>query len=352
MSRFLCAELAALKPYVPGEQPQDKKYIKLNTNESPFPPAEEVALAVARREKSLNLYSDPDCRALKSAAAALYGLDEGCVSPGNGSDENLAHIFAAFLKDKGVAFPDVTYGFYAVLCSALGIRRTVVPLRKDFSVDVADYASVTCPVCLANPNAQTGICLPLRDIEKLVLQNRQRLVIIDEAYIDFGGQSCAPLVKKYDNLIVVQTMSKSRSLAGARVGFCFACPEVAADVERVRCSLNPYNVNSMSIYAAVAALGARAYFEECVQSVISVRGYTAERLKGMGFEVLPSSANFLMAKRAGTGGHALYEKLKERGILVRHFAEGRISDFIRVSIGTRAQMDRFLGAVRDILGEE
>lgn len=216
-------------------------------------------------------------------------------------------------------------------------------------MDIADYSGISTAVVLANPNAQTGIYLEREQIEKLVLQNPQRLVIIDEAYIDFGGRSCAPLVTKYPNLIVVQTLSKSRSLAGARVGLCFADKELISAVEAVRCSFNPYNVNSASMYAAAAALGDVDYFKECTQKIISVREYAADIMKNMGFEVLPSRANFLLVRHGDIGGEKLYLSLKERGILVRHFSDKRIEDFIRVSIGTRGQMDEFLKAAGEIL---
>ena len=350
MSRFLCGCLEGLKPYVPGEQPQDKSYIKLNTNESPFPPAPGVEEAVRAQAGVLNLYSDPDGLPLKRALGALYGLGERNVSLGNGSDENLAHIFAAFLQGRGAAFPDVTYGFYPVLCSLMGIAYKTVPLCGDFTVNTADYAAITSPVVLANPNAQTGIYLTAEQIEELVLQNAGRLVIIDEAYIDFGGQSCAPLVKKYDNLIVVQTMSKSRSLAGARLGFSFACEELTAEIEAVRCSLNPYNVNRMTMAAAQKSLAEPEYFAECTKNIASVREYTATKLKNMGFEVLPSRANFLLARHPEIGGGALYERLKAGGVLVRHFG-GRIEEFIRVTVGTRAQTDVFLALAGRILAE-
>ena len=351
MSRFLSRALAGLKPYVPGEQPQDKKYIKLNTNESPYPPAKGVAEATYGQAEKLNLYSDPDCLLIKRAAAAVCGLDTGNVSVGNGSDEVLAHIFRAFLQDTGVAFPDVTYGFYPVLCSLLGIKYKTVPLRGDFSIDVSDYEGIDSAVCIANPNAQTGVYLAPEKVEELVLQNRGRLVIVDEAYIDFGGSSAVPLVKKYDNLIVVQTMSKSRSLAGARVGFAFADKQLISDIEAVRCSFNPYNVNRMSMYAAAMSLEQDEYFRSCVDKIVFAREYTATKLGKMGFEVLPSRANFLLARHSGVGGEELYKKLKERGILVRHFGDERIKDFVRVSVGTRAQMDEFLNAVQKILEE-
>ncbi len=350
MSRFLSGALKGLRPYVPGEQPQDRKYIKLNTNESPFPPAPGVEEAVRVQARALNLYSDPDGLPLRRALGAAYGLAEGNVSLGNGSDEVLSHLFTAFLRGRGAAFPDVTYGFYPVLCSLEGIPFKEVPLRGDFTVNVADYAAINVPVVLANPNAQTGVYLPPGQIEELVLQNRDRLVIIDEAYVDFGGSSCVPLVKKYDNLVVVQTMSKSRSLAGARLGCCFACEELIAETEAVRRSLNPYNVNRMTMAAALESLSARDYFEKCTREIASVREYTATKLKNMGFEVLPSLANFLLARHGAVSGAELYRRLKERGVLVRHFG-GRIDGFIRVTIGTREQTDVFLALAGRILAE-
>lgn len=351
MSEFLSKDLKGLEPYVPGEQPQDRRYVKLNTNESPFPPAPGAVEAAKAQTGALNLYSDPVCAPLKRAAAAVYGLEECNVTAGNGSDENLAHIFRAFLTDKGVAFPDITYGFYPVLCSLLNMEHKTVPLKEDFSIDISDYENIDCPVCIANPNAQTGMYLPPAEIEKLLLQNAGRLVIIDEAYIDFGGTSCAPLVNKYKNLIVVQTMSKSRSLAGARVGFAFACKDIIADLESVRASFNPYNINRMSMFAAVESLKDKSYFEECTQKIAFVREYTAVNLMELGFKVLPSRANFLLVSHKSIGGGELYARLKERGILVRHFSDERIRNFVRVSIGSKEQMDLFLGAVRAILGE-
>ncbi len=349
MSIFLSKALAGMQPYVPGEQPQDKKYIKLNTNESPFPPCAGAAAAAAAQAAELNLYSDPDGMVLRRAAGSRYGLGAGNVCFGNGSDENLFHLFFAYLRGAGAAFADVTYGLYPVLCSALGIDCKTVPLKADFTIDIADYAAITAPVVIANPNAQTGIYLKPEQIEKLILQNRQRFVIIDEAYIDFGGQSCAPLVKKYNNLAVVQTMSKSRSLAGARVGFTFACEEIISELEGVRRSLNPYNINRMSMAAAISSLEDEDYFARCTRAVQSVRQYTADKLKKMGFEVLPSLANFLLCRHTKMCGRGLYEGLKERGVLVRHFSQGRIDDFIRVTIGTQDQMDAFLAGAAQVL---
>lgn len=261
----------------------------------------------------------------------------------------LAHIFRAFFGDCGAAFPDITYGFYPVLCSLLGIRYKTIPLREDFTVDIGDYSGISSAVVLANPNAQTGIYLEREQIEKLVLQNPQRLVIIDEAYIDFGGRSCAPLVTKYPNLIVVQTLSKSRSLAGARVGLCFADKELISAVEAVRCSFNPYNCKLCKYVRRRGGARRRGllqgmYAKNNIRAGICRRYYEKYGLRGA-----PSRANFLLVRHGDIGGEKLYLSLKERGILVRHFSDKRIEDFIRVSIGTRGQMDEFLKAAGEIL---
>ncbi len=354
MSRFLSKELDKLEPYVPGEQPQEKAYVKLNTNESPYPPAPGVIEAISGEAERLNLYPDPQTVRLKDELARLYGLERDMVSVGNGSDENLAHIFRAFCsEDIGMACPDVSYGFYPVLCSLLGIRYTPVPLKSDFTIDAERFSGAIENVCIANPNAQTGIYLERDKAERIVKSNPDRVVVVDEAYIDFGGQTMAPLVKKYSNLIVVQTMSKSRSLAGARVGMCFACPELISDIERVRCSFNPYNVNRMSLSAAIQSLREEEYFRSCTDRIIQVRAYLFAELEKLKFEVLPSKANFLLAKSLERGGEELYLKLKEKGVLVRRFNDERIKDYIRISIGTKEQTDAFLSALKQILrGDE
>lgn len=351
MSKFLSRSLVGLKPYTAGEQPKDRAYIKLNTNESPYPPAPGVEQAVLAQAGRLNLYSDPSQEQLKRAAGALYGLGGEYVFAGNGSDENLALVFRTFCTDRPLACPDVSYGMYPRLCKLFGINYIAMPLRKNFTVNLGDYSGISANVCLANPNAQTGLYLSAEDIEAFVAANPDRLVIVDEAYIDFGGKSCAPLVKKYNNLIVVQTMSKSRSLAGARVGFTFACPELIAEAEGVRHSFNPYNVNSMSMAAAMVSLTRQDYFKDCTSKIIAARMSMIEGMEKLGMQVLPSLANFVLAKSAKIGGRELYEELKRRGILVRYFPEERIKDYIRATVGTQEQTSALLQALADILKE-
>ena len=348
MSRFLHSDLAALAPYVPGEQPKDKQYIKLNTNESPYPPSPLAVATVTTDEvNDLRLYSDPESTALRSAIAAYYGVQPSCVLPTNGSDETLAFCFRAFCE-KGVRFPDVTYGFYPVFCDLFGIRAEKMPLRPDFTVDVADYTAAGQTVVLANPNAQTGVYLPLTEIEKIVQSNPNDIVIVDEAYVDFGGETAVPLTQKYDNLVVVQTFSKSRSLAGARVGFAIAAPGLIEDLNRVKYSFHPYNVNRLSAKIAAAAISDREYFDDCRNKIISERERLKTALDGLGFTYLPSLSNFVLAKKQGVSGEYLYKTLKDRGILIRHFKDARIADYIRITVGTPTQMNALIAALKEI----
>lgn len=354
MSRFLAADIAALAPYAPGEQPRDMKYIKLNTNESPYPPAPGVAAAIAGLDSgSLRLYPDPDSAALKEAAAKAMGLSAAQVFAGGGSDEVLAYAFMAFCPRGGrVSFPDITYGFYPVYAGLFGLEAETVPLDKEFCVRLDDYAG-TGPVFLANPNAPTGICLAPREIEAWLAGNPGRLLVLDEAYVDFSpGMSCLGLVERYDNLLVVQTMSKSRSLAGLRLGFAFGCPQLIAGLERVKYSFNPYNIGRITAAAGIAALAEGQYTAGCVEQIIATRGRTAQALAQMGFEVLPSGANFLFARSSRISGKALCAALRQRGILVRHFDRPRIDGFVRVSIGTDGDMDEFLRRCGEILAKE
>ena len=354
MSRFLSPELLRLAPYVPGEQPQERQYIKLNTNESPFPPSPAVTEALNGEEISkLNLYSDPEAAELIKTAAEYYGLDKSNIIAGNGSDEILAFIFKAFFRsDAGAACPDVSYGFYPVFCDLFGIKYLPVPLREDFTIRTEDYAGLKENVVIANPNAQTGIYLPLAEVEKLVSQNRDRLVVVDEAYVDFGSESAVGLIEKYDNLIVVQTMSKSRSLAGGRVGFAFASAPLIADLNAVKFSFNPYNLNRLSLIAAEKALLDTAYFKKSVKQIIENREFTSRELKKSGFRVLPSSANFILAETDKMSGEELYLALKARGILVRHLKDERIRNFVRITIGSAEQMKIFINTINEIIKEE
>lgn len=353
MTKFFSPDLDKIKPYIAGEQPQDRAYIKLNTNESPYPPSPLAVQAAADEAQKLNLYPDPACNILKKAAAETYGVAPENVLCGNGSDEILYFIFRAFCgKTKGMACPDVSYGFYPVLCGMLDIPYTAVPLADDFSINTRDYAAIKSNVCIANPNAQTGIYLDIKNVEQLLKQSENRIVVVDEAYIDFGGHSAVNLINKYSNLIVVRTMSKSHNLAGARVGFAFACRELIADLEAVRNSFNPYNINRMSMSAAEKSLKDVNYFTQCVSKIVEARAYTIQKLEELGFDILPSSANFILVKSGIVGGQSLYRQLKERGILVRYLGDERIADYVRITIGTREQMDALISATRNILKGE
>ena len=351
MSEFFSPKLSALKPYVPGEQPQGREYVKLNTNESPyFPSAYSVDAITSEELNKLRLYSDPECNQLKNAIASFYGVKNTNVLPSNGSDEILAFAFAG-LCNNGVCFPDITYGFYKVFASLFNISYEEVPLKEDFSIDIKDYFNKGKTVVLANPNAQTGIYLTLSEIEEVVKNNKNSVVIIDEAYIDFGGESAVKLIDKYKNLVVVQTFSKSRSLAGARVGFAIACEDLIADLNRVKYSFNPYNVNRLSILVASKAIEDKKYFEDCTKKIIEQRQKLNTELVARRFEVLPSLANFVLAKPLWTDGKTLYEKLKERGVLVRRFDDKRIDNYVRITIGSAEQMDMLLSAIDGIFKE-
>ena len=353
MSKFLSKKHASLTAYVPGEQPQDKKYIKLNTNESPFPPSSSVLEAVSAEVGKLHLYSDPSLRALREGFAALHGVAPENVIATNGSDEVLDFAFLAFSdSDTPIAFPDITYGFYSVFAELYGIPYETIPLADDFSVRAEDYIGIGKNIVIANPNAPTGLSLSLYDIERIVASNPDNVVIIDEAYVDFGGESAAPLTKKYKNLIVTGTFSKSRSLAGARLGFGIADAELIRDLDTIRCSHNPYNVNRMTLAAGCAALRDNDYYMANCKTVIEVREYTKTELEKRGFFVTDSSANFLFAESDEILGDELYQQLRARGILVRHLSGERIKNFNRISIGTRSDMDAFLTAVDEILMEK
>ena len=350
MSRFLDPSLRRLEAYVPGEQPQDKTYVKLNTNESPDPPSPEVIAAVSGQEVAdLRLYSDPECRLLAQALADHYGVSCENVLFGNGSDECLNFFFLAFCKSTPTVFPDITYGFYKVFGDLHGVDYTEIPLTSDFRIDVADYCGIGKNVVLANPNAPTGIALPLRDIERIVASNPDNAVLIDEAYVDFGGESAVSLTKKYDNLLVVGTFSKSRSLAGARLGFAIGNKDMIADLHTVRYSTNPYNVNRLTLVAGRAALASQSYFDENCKKIVETRAYTKAALEKLGFTVLPSETNFLFAKSDRISGEELYLRLKERGVLVRHFTKERIRDFNRITVGTKEQCETLIKTIQDSL---
>ena len=350
MSKFLSKKLAALEPYVPGEQPKDRSYIKLNTNESPYPPSDGVLRAVASEAGSLMLYSDPEARELSSEFEKLFGFGADSVIFTNGSDEALDFAFYAFSdKDSPIAFPDLTYGFYSVFAELYGIPYTEIPLRSDFSVNTEDYIGIDKNIVIANPNAPTGLFLPLSDIERIVASNPERVVIIDEAYVDFGGESAMALTRKYKNLVVTGTFSKSRSLAGARLGFAVADPELIADMNRVKFSRNPYNVNRMTAAAGAAALRDNGYYMENCERIIASREYARKELLKLGFTVTDSRTNFLFCASPDIDGETLYTELRARGILVRHFGKERIKNFNRITIGTEEQTKALIAAIEDIL---
>ena len=353
MSRFLAKKYRTLDAYVPGEQPRDKKYIKLNTNEFPYPPAPDVIAAInADVISDLRLYSDPTAKNLKESLAKYYGVESENVFVSNGSDESLNFAFACFFED-GVAYADLTYGFYSVFADLYGINAKVIPLDKDFSIVPDDYIGLDCGMVIANPNAPTGKALPICEIERIVASNPDRVVVVDEAYVDFGGESAIPLTKKYDNLLVCMTYSKSRGMAGARLGFAVGNADLIADLELMKYSTNPYNLDSLALRMGAAALtdSSKAYYEKMVGEVIHVRQETAMKLKELGAEVLPSKANFLFAKLPNVSGGDAYAKLRERGILVRHFSKARISDYLRISIGTADDMAALVNAVAEIIKE-
>lgn len=352
MSKYFSAKYAALTPYVPGEQPKDAQYVKLNTNESPFAPPQSVIDATRLEAGKLHLYSDPESAALTKKAAEVWGVKKSQILMTNGSDEALNFAFMAFCDENHpIAFPDITYGFYPVFAALNGIPYETIPLRADFSVGYEDYLAIGKNIVIANPNAPTGMALSLMQIEEIVKSNPSNVVIIDEAYVDFGGESCVPLIEKYDNLLVTQTFSKSRSLAGARLGVAIGNEKLIADLNTVKYSTNPYNVNRMTAAAGLAVLGETEWFENNRKTICENREYTTAALKELGFTVLDSKTNFLFAKSDKVKGKALYEGLKAKGVLIRHFNTARTADYVRITIGTKEQMDVFLAKTKEIIEE-
>lgn len=352
MSRFLNQQYQSLEAYTPGEQPRDMRYIKLNTNESPYPPAPSVVEAMTKEQVALlRLYSDPTAKVLKEKLAKLYEVAPENVFLSNGSDEVLNFAFMAF-GGKGAAFPDISYGFYEVYGGLYGINYEKIPLKASFSVDYRDYCGRGKLVVLANPNAPTGMGIPVSQIEEIVKSNPESVVLIDEAYVDFGGQTSLPLIQKYDNLLVTRTFSKSRCLAGGRLGYAFASPQLIADLEKIKFSTNPYNINRLTLRLGEATVDAEDYYREKCGEIIKTRIWTADRLTQLGFEVLPSQTNFVFARTPKMDGMDLYLELKKRGILVRHFGNPRIAQFNRITIGTPEQMAAFIDTIKEVLYEK
>lgn len=343
-----------IEPYVPGEQPRDRRYIKLNTNENPYPPSPKVQAAMAAvAQDSLRLYPDPDCAALRETLAGLHGLRPEQVFVGNGSDEVLAFSFLAFMDGETPAvFPDITYSFYPVYGRFFENRCRIVPVNGDFTIPLEELMRDDGTVVLTNPNAPTGIGLPLSDIRRLLEANPNHVVIVDEAYVDFGCQSAAELVGEYPNLLVVQTFSKSRSLAGMRIGFAYGDENLIGALNAVKNSVNSYTLDRLALAAAQAAAEDREYFYDTCRAIAKTRETTTGKLRGLGFTVLPSQANFVFASHDRVPAETLFRRLKENGVLVRYFKKPRIDNFLRITIGTDGEMDVLTDTLRAILEEE
>ena len=350
MSRFFSSKFSALTPYTPGEQPKERKYIKLNTNESPFPPSPKAIKMAGEAAESLQLYSDPEQKALTGAVAENLGVAPEEVLLTNGSDEILNFAFMAFCdKEHPAVFADLTYGFYKVFAQLNGVPYEEIPLKEDFSICVDDYVGINKTVFIANPNAPTGILLSVDEIERIVKSNPDNVVVVDEAYIDFGGESCVPLIKKYKNLLVTRTFSKSRSMAGARLGFGVGCRELIADLNTIKYSTNPYNVNSMTAAAGIGTMADEEYTLRNCKTIIENREYVTGELRALGFDLTDSMTNFVFAKHNTVSGEDIYKGLRERGILVRHFSTPRICEYNRITVGSMDEMRALVEAIKDIL---
>ena len=353
MSRYMSARFASLKAYVPGEQPQDRQYVKLNTNESPFPPSPQVIAAVNGEQVGLlNLYPDPECRRLRQKFAQQYQVGEENVFLANGSDDILNFAFMAFCdQNRPVAFPDISYGFYPVYAKLHGIPAREIPLRKGFVLAAEDYFGLDSNIVIANPNAPSGRAIAVSEIEQILRTNPDHVVVVDEAYVDFGGESCRGLIDTYDNLLVCMTFSKSRSMAGGRLGFALGSPGLIADLNKLKFSTNPYNINRLTLVAAEAALDSEEYYRNNCRTIMENRSYTVAELQKLGFTTIPSLANFIFTRCPKLDGGSLYERLKARGVLVRYWNKPALKDYVRVTIGSREQMDVFLSQVRAIMEE-
>jgi histidinol-phosphate aminotransferase len=350
MSRFLHKLFTEIVPYQPGERPAEGNYIKLNTNESPYPPAPGVIQAIHDRAGTLNLYNDPNCADFTAAAARYHALKPEEIFAGNGADEVLQYALLAFFGPGSQAVhSDITYPYYKGYFKSFGVNARALPLRDDFSVDAGKFASAPENAVLVNPNAPTGLSLPLREVEGIVAADSGRIVLVDEAYIDYGGESCLPLIRKYDNLIVVRTFSKSRNLAGGRIGYAAGCPALIADMNAIKAVLNPYNLDTLAQAGGVASFEDEMYFQDCLQKVISAREAFMTRVRAMGFRVLESKANFVFISHESIHAGDLYRELKSRRVLTRYYSQPRIDNWLRVSIGTPEDMEAVAGILSEIL---
>ena len=351
MSKFWSAFVNDLVPYVPGEQPKIANLVKLNTNENPYGPSPKAVAAMqAALNDDLRLYPDPNADVLKQAIADYYGVGKSHVFVGNGSDEVLAHVFHGLLKhDRPILFPDISYSFYPVYCGLYGVPFRQVMLNANYEIDLDDYAQPNGGIIFPNPNAPTGILTPLSAIEALLQRNTDSVVVVDEAYVDFGGETAITLVRKYPQLLVTQTLSKSRSLAGLRVGLAIGHPDLIEALERIKNSFNSYPLGRMAIVGAAAAFDDQEYFRQTCQAVIESREKLVGELVSLGFEVLPSAANFIFARHPGREGSALAALLRERAVIVRHFRSPRIEQFLRITIGAPEQNDALIRALKEVL---
>lgn len=351
MSSFVDSRLSALKAYIPGEQPELGKFIKINTNEFPYPPADSVKIATASAVENMNLYCDLTCSALKENFKKVFGFGGNNVVFTNGSDEALYLCFLTFCgKDRGAAFADITYGFYSVYADLCCIEKQIIPLDKDFRIVPEDYYNLGKTIFIANPNAPTGLKLSLREVSSILDNNKDSIVVIDEAYADFSGETCADLLDKYPNLIVVGTFSKSRGMAGARLGYLIASEEIVADIEKVKFSINPYNVNSLTQATGVAVLKENEYYSARVAEICNTRDTFSDELRRIGFEVIPSQTNFVFARHSLVSGRDIAEKLRDNGVLIRRFDSERIKDYVRITIGTPEQMTKVVSLLENIIG--
>ncbi len=351
MSQFWSPLVHSLTPYVPGEQPKINNLIKLNTNENPYPPSPKVLAEIkAQTGELLKRYPDPNSDVLKQTIAQYHQLNSNQVFVGNGSDEVLAHAFQALLKqDKPLLFPDITYSFYPVYCGLYQMEYQTIPLTENFEIDINDYHKESGGIIFPNPNAPTGRLLALKNIEALLKKHANKVVLVDEAYIDFGGESAATLINQYPNLLVVQTLSKSRSLAGIRVGFALGHPDLIEALERVKNSFNSYPLDRLAIYGAKAAFEDEAYFQETCQKIIQTRHRLTNTLQALGFNIIPSAANFIFVSHPNYPAEQLAQALRKQSIIVRYFNKPRINQYLRITIGTDAENRQFSQALQSII---
>ncbi|EAQ99286.1 histidinol-phosphate transaminase [Congregibacter litoralis] len=352
MSRRFWSDLTTrLEPYTPGEQPQGDNLLKLNTNESPYPPSERVLEALgALTGDELLRYPDPEATALRQAAADFHGIAVNCVFAGNGSDEVLSHVFQGLLKhSRELLFPDISYSFYPVWCQLHGVPYRKVPLREDFSIHAEDYDSAAAAVIVPNPNAPTGLLAPLTVIRQFLESAPDRLLVVDEAYIDFGGESAVPLLSEYDNLLVVQTLSKSRALAGLRIGMAFGSPALIEGLERIKDSFNSYPLGVAAQRAGTEAYRDSDWFRQSCNAVMANRQSLTDALVALGFEVLPSAANFVFVKHSAVSGRFIFDALREEGVIIRRWDKPRIEDYLRITIGTEEQCQRLVETLGQVL---